>query len=93
MRAIETGRLADDDPTVVEESSFCLGCRACEPVCPAGVQYGALLEEWRDHTVDAPPAAVAAAGDAVGGERAPARAGDGPRASPRARLRRGRARA
>ena len=50
MRAIESGALADDDPTVVEESSFCLGCRACEPVCPAGVQYGALLEEWRDHT-------------------------------------------
>ena len=49
MRAIETGELAEDDPTVVEESSFCLGCRACEPVCPAGVQYGALLEEWRDH--------------------------------------------
>jgi glycolate oxidase iron-sulfur subunit len=48
MRAIETGLLAEDDPTVVEESSFCLGCRACEPVCPAGVQYGALLEEWRD---------------------------------------------
>jgi glycolate oxidase iron-sulfur subunit len=48
MRAIETGALAEDDPTVVEESSFCLGCRACEPVCPAGVQYGALLEEWRD---------------------------------------------
>jgi glycolate oxidase iron-sulfur subunit len=49
MRAVETGLLPDDDPTVVEESSFCLGCRACEPVCPAGVQYGALLEEWRDH--------------------------------------------
>jgi glycolate oxidase iron-sulfur subunit len=49
MRALETGVLADDDPTVHEESSFCLGCRACEPVCPAGVQYGALLEEWRDH--------------------------------------------
>jgi glycolate oxidase iron-sulfur subunit len=49
MRAIETGALEPDDPTVVEESSFCLGCRACEPVCPAGVQYGALLEEWRDH--------------------------------------------
>ena len=48
MRAIETGALETDDPTVVEESSFCLGCRACEPVCPAGVQYGALLEEWRD---------------------------------------------
>jgi glycolate oxidase iron-sulfur subunit len=49
MRALETGVLGDDDPTVLEESSFCLGCRACEPVCPAGVQYGALLEEWRDH--------------------------------------------
>ncbi len=48
MRAIESGALAEDDPTVLEESSFCLGCRACEPVCPAGVQYGALLEEWRD---------------------------------------------
>ena len=49
MRAVEEGRLSLDDPTVQEESSFCLGCRACEPVCPAGVEYGALLEEWRDH--------------------------------------------
>jgi glycolate oxidase iron-sulfur subunit len=49
MRALETGTLEPDDPTLVEESSFCLGCRACEPVCPAGVQYGQLLEEWRDH--------------------------------------------
>jgi glycolate oxidase iron-sulfur subunit len=49
MRALETGVLPDDDRTVRDESSFCLGCRACEPVCPAGVQYGALLEEWRDH--------------------------------------------
>ena len=49
MRALETGRLDEDDPRLREESSFCLGCRACEPVCPAGVQYGDLLEEWRDH--------------------------------------------
>jgi glycolate dehydrogenase iron-sulfur subunit len=48
MRALEAGTLPEDDPTLHEESSFCLGCRACEPVCPAGVRYGALLEEWRD---------------------------------------------
>ncbi len=49
MRGLETGQLAEDDPTLAEESSFCLGCRACEPVCPAGVHYGELLERWRDH--------------------------------------------
>ena len=49
MRALETGVLDEDDPTLREESSFCLGCRACEPVCPAGVQYGELLEHWRSH--------------------------------------------
>ncbi|WP_088282315.1 (Fe-S)-binding protein [Kineosporia sp. A_224] len=49
MRALEEGRLDEDDPTLVEQASFCLGCRACEPVCPAGVQYGALFEQWRDH--------------------------------------------
>jgi glycolate oxidase iron-sulfur subunit len=49
MRALDTGRLDEDDPRLQEESSFCLGCRACELVCPAGVQYGELLEEWRDH--------------------------------------------
>ena len=49
MRALETGELDPEDPTLREESSFCLGCRACEPVCPAGVQYGELLEHWRSH--------------------------------------------
>lgn len=27
---------------------MCLGCRACEPVCPSGVQFGHLLEQARD---------------------------------------------
>ena len=49
MRALESGDLPDDDATVQEESSFCLGCRACDPVCPAGVQYGHLLETCCDH--------------------------------------------
>ena len=46
MRALEAGTLVEDD--VREELSFCLGCRACEPVCPAGVRYGTLLEHGRD---------------------------------------------
>ncbi|MDO3702883.1 (Fe-S)-binding protein [Micromonospora sp. C28SCA-DRY-2] len=49
MRALQDGTLPPDDPTLAEQSSFCLGCRACEPVCPAGVQYGSLLEQWRVH--------------------------------------------
>jgi glycolate oxidase iron-sulfur subunit len=49
MRALETGTLEEDDPTLQEQAAFCLGCRACESVCPAGVQYGHLLEQWRDH--------------------------------------------
>lgn len=54
MRALETGELPADDPTLQEESSYCLGCRACETVCPAGVEYGQLLEQWRDHQWSGP---------------------------------------
>ncbi|MBD0382667.1 (Fe-S)-binding protein [Paenibacillus sedimenti] len=42
------------DDLMVPDSSFqkqmdlCLGCRACEPVCPADVKYGQLLEQTRD---------------------------------------------
>ncbi|MEH0934150.1 (Fe-S)-binding protein [Micromonospora psammae] len=49
MRALEEGVLPPDDETLREQASFCLGCRACEPVCPAGVEYGSLLEQWRVH--------------------------------------------
>ncbi len=65
MRAIEAGRVDLEDPAAREQSSFCLGCRACEPVCPAGVQYGALLEQWRDATwtgTHTPPVAAALRG-------------------------------
>ncbi len=31
-----------------EEMSFCLGCRACETACPAGVQYNTLHQTVKD---------------------------------------------
>ncbi len=48
MRAVQEGRLALEDAPVGHIDS-CLGCRACEAVCPSGVQYGELLEHTRDH--------------------------------------------
>jgi glycolate oxidase iron-sulfur subunit len=46
MRAVQAGELPSS--ALEAESKFCLGCRACEPVCPAGVEYGVLIEEARD---------------------------------------------
>ena len=48
MRAVQEGRLRLGD-TAVKHIDLCLGCRACEAVCPSGVQYGELLERTRDH--------------------------------------------
>jgi glycolate oxidase iron-sulfur subunit len=48
MRATQDGRLPVGEVTV-RHIDLCLGCRACEAVCPSGVQYGALLETTRDH--------------------------------------------
>jgi glycolate oxidase iron-sulfur subunit len=47
MRAVEEGRLGVQSPTFESHIDRCLGCRACEAACPAGVEYGQLLEASR----------------------------------------------
>jgi glycolate oxidase iron-sulfur subunit len=54
MKAAADGIL-EPDQAFEEQMHNCLGCRACEPVCPADVKYGQLIEQARDaiedHTV------------------------------------------
>lgn len=47
MKAVVDG-LIEPDEDFEKSLNQCLGCRACEPVCPSGVNYGHLLEEARD---------------------------------------------
>jgi len=47
MRAVEEKRLKSSSPAFARHINRCLGCRACEQACPAGVEYGQLLEAAR----------------------------------------------
>ncbi len=52
MRGLERGDLSATDDALVYHLDRCLGCRACEPVCPSGVHYGQALETARVCTTD-----------------------------------------
>lgn len=47
MKGVVDG-LIEPDEDVKRSIDLCLGCRACEPVCPSGVNFGHLLEQARD---------------------------------------------
>ena len=53
MQAVVEGRLDAGSDAFQTHIGRCLGCRACEPVCPAGVEYGHLLELARQVGGDA----------------------------------------
>ena len=48
MRHVVEGRMDPASDAFRTHIDRCLGCRACEPVCPSGVEYGTLLELARE---------------------------------------------
>ncbi|MFC5406811.1 (Fe-S)-binding protein [Cohnella soli] len=47
MKAVVDG-VMEPDAAFTDQMDHCLGCRACEPACPADVKYGGLIEQTRD---------------------------------------------
>jgi glycolate oxidase iron-sulfur subunit len=59
MKALVEGRIEASAQAYQVHLDRCLGCRACETVCPSGVEYGALLEVAREAAIAARPLSVA----------------------------------
>ena len=53
IKAVSEERLDLLSPGFVHQMSECLDCRACEAVCPSGVEYGKILEPARTQIVRA----------------------------------------
>jgi glycolate oxidase iron-sulfur subunit len=53
IKAVAEERLDLLSPGFVHQMSECLDCRACEAVCPSGVQYGQLVEAARGEIAQA----------------------------------------
>jgi len=53
IKAVAEERLDLLSPGFVHQMSECLDCRACEAVCPSGVEYGRILEPARTQIVRA----------------------------------------
>lgn len=54
MRLLAQGRI-DPQGSFATHIDRCLGCLACEAVCPSGVRFGHLLEEARAYLAEARP--------------------------------------
>src|ERR1044072_7996318 len=55
MRAVAEGGVENTSKAFATHIDRCLGCRACEQVCPAGVEYGQLLEASREVLLESQP--------------------------------------
>jgi len=73
MLAVVEGRLDPGSDAFRTHIDRCLGCRACEPVCPSGVEYGTLLEHARETSIRAAPAGALTRGLTAVMGRAPLR--------------------
>ena len=62
IEAVADGRLSVTDPGFVNQMYQCLDCRACEDVCPSGVEYGKLVEASRTQIERATPGTPAKRG-------------------------------
>lgn len=54
MRQVIDGALPLDTD-VKQHLDLCLNCRACETACPSGVQYGRLIEPFREYMAHLEP--------------------------------------